>query len=302
MPLAAPAPPVTTPPVTAPPVTMPPAPPADDEQLAAAVGPKADWYIARWRKMDTKGAKADWNWAACLANIFWFAYRKMWTGMALFLVASVVLGIVGSAGPGAARATLLINVGLTFVTGYFGNHWYRMQTERLVARTAGMERPVQLEQLRRQGGVSRPALFILLGITAFLVLLAAAGTVMQQRRLVLQQQNNQIMPAPAPAPAPSPEGQDGTDNVPAPTGPPALDESYLVGRWSDDGNCSAAYEFTADGRFLAANGSVGEWTLDGDQLTASGSGGTATMRLAPIDQNTMTATSPDGQTSNPIRC
>jgi outer membrane biosynthesis protein TonB len=190
MPLAAQ--PVTTPPVTTPPVTIPPPPPADDEQLAAAVGPKADWYIGRWRTMDEKGSKANWNWAACLASMFWFAYRKMWLGMVLFLVASLVLGILGSASPMAARATLVINILLTFVTGYFGNHWYRMQTERLVAQTAGMERAEGLETLRRRGGVSQPALFVLLGIFVLLTLLALVGS-MVQRTANLQNQNNLVL-------------------------------------------------------------------------------------------------------------
>jgi hypothetical protein len=196
MPLAAQ--PVTTPPSTTPPVAMPPPPPADDEQLAAAVGPKADWYIGRWRQMDEKGSKANWNWAACLLSAYWLAYRKMWLGMVLFIVASVVLSVIGSANPTAAKVTLILNILMTFITGYFGNHWYRMQTERLVAQSAGMARADGLEMLRRRGGVSQPALFILIGITALLTLLALAGAMVRQAQL--NQQNNLIAPVPGDKP------------------------------------------------------------------------------------------------------
>ena len=56
------------------------APPFDEERLRAAIGPRADYYLRRWREMDAAGKSVSWNWAACFANMFWLAYRKMWAG------------------------------------------------------------------------------------------------------------------------------------------------------------------------------------------------------------------------------
>jgi hypothetical protein len=170
-------------------------PPADDEQLAAAIGPKADWYLERWRRMDARNGTTSWSWAACFANVFWLAYRKMWVPMILLLVAIMVLAVLGSASPAMAKATLLLNLGLSFLTGYFGVHWHRKQTERLVAQTAGMERAAALDQLRSRGGVSQTALFVLIGLAALLTLLAVVGAAMQARQR-LQQQNMTIAPIP----------------------------------------------------------------------------------------------------------
>lgn len=90
----------------------------------------------------------------------------------------------------------------------------------------------------------------------------------------------------------------------ASAGPVQLDRAYLVGRWSDDGDCSAdadVIEFERDGRFIAANGGTGLWNLDGDELTLSGDQ-TATIRLVPIDQDTMTVVNPDRSLGRSTRC
>jgi hypothetical protein len=171
----------------APTLPVPPAapatpPPADDELLAAAIGPKADFYRERWRQADAAGARTSWSWAACFANIYWLAYRKMWLLLVLFLAANLVLAVLGAAGPVMARITLLASIGLTFVTGYFGVPWYRRHVERLIAGTAGLDRTAALARLRAKGGVSRLAVWIGLGITLLLFLLAAAGAMIEARR------------------------------------------------------------------------------------------------------------------------
>lgn len=79
------------------------------------------------------------------------------------------------------------------------------------------------------------------------------------------------------------------------------DRAYVLGRWTDDGDCDNAVDFTADGRFLAANGSQGLWNLAGDRLTLTGAS-TTTLQLVPIDQNTMNVVNPDGSLGRSTRC
>jgi len=177
--------PAPTPPAAppAPPAAPPPPPAADDELLAAAIGPNADFYRERWRQLDATGAKTNWSWAACLANMYWLAYRKMWLPLVLFVAALLVLSVLGSAGPVMGRITLLLSIGLSFVTGSLGILWYRKHVARLVAGTAGLDREAALARLRAKGGASRLALWIGLGATAlFVLLLAAAGAMIEARR------------------------------------------------------------------------------------------------------------------------
>jgi hypothetical protein len=98
-------------------------------------------------------------------------------------------------------------------------------------------------------------------------------------------------------------GKDGGGAIPAASndGAPALDRAYVSGRWTDDGNCGAAVEFTNDGRFVAANGNEGLWNLQGDRLTMQGER-TLTLQIVPIDQNTMTVVNPDGSLGRSTRC
>lgn len=87
----------------------------------------------------------------------------------------------------------------------------------------------------------------------------------------------------------------------ASSGAPTLDRAYVVGRWTDNGDCGVAAEFAADGRFFANNGAQGLWNLQGDRLTMTGSS-TLTLQIVPIDQDTMNVVNPDGSLGRSTRC
>jgi hypothetical protein len=279
------------PPAPAPPPPPPPPPPAvapDRELVAAALGPNADYFLKHWAKADASGKSYDWNWAACFLNFCWFAYRKMWLAAAaigfIYVVTTPLLDPARNLR--LFQVTMLALVGMSFVTGGWGNMFYRRQIDRRVAATAGMGRDEALAKLRKEGGTSVPGLVISIVATVLLSLVVSFMMLLASGKLP-------VGPAPAPDPAPAP--------APAPAGPPALDEAYLVGRWSDSGDCNHGFEFTADGHFYGVDGGAGNWTLNGNVLTASGPGGMVSMQIQPIDRNTMTVTM-NGQTSNPIRC
>ena len=72
----------------------------DREALKARIGPKADYYLRRFEKIDS-GIKAGWNWPAFFLSTAWFSYRGMGGWAALNLVAPWL---------GALLATLAIPV------------------------------------------------------------------------------------------------------------------------------------------------------------------------------------------------
>lgn len=80
-----------------------------------------------------------------------------------------------------------------------------------------------------------------------------------------------------------------------------VDETFLVGRWTDDGDCADAVEFDADGTFVAANGGSGDWSLMGNALTISGTA-TLTMRILPVDHDTILVVGSDGGAGRSTRC
>ena len=80
-----------------------------------------------------------------------------------------------------------------------------------------------------------------------------------------------------------------------------LDRAFMMGRWTDDGDCSKGVQFNQDGGYTNADGGGGLWNLDGDRLTLTGDS-TITFRLSPIDQNTITVIHDDGSLGRSTRC
>lgn len=78
-------------------------------------------------------------------------------------------------------------------------------------------------------------------------------------------------------------------------------DAYIVGRWTDDGNCGSAASFLADRSFIAGNGNAGRWMLSGDRLTLTGSD-TLTLQIVAIDRDTMNVVNPDGSLGRSTRC
>ena len=96
--------------------------------------------------------------------------------------------------------------------------------------------------------------------------------------------------------APSPA----TENASAPTaaaagGAPTRD--YVVGKWGEDGDCTLAIEFRADG---TTDGPFGNWNLEGNRLTMADN--PQAMTVTVIDQDSMSSVGADGRTRRLTRC
>jgi|GEM_PF-2931655 len=106
------------------------------------------------------------------------------------------------------------------------------------------------------------------------------------------------------AAAPALGGKDvpGTVQALSASGAPPAGSAFLIGGWTDDGDCDNAGEFDADGRFSTAAGEQGLWILDGDRLTMTFNGETRMLRIVPIDRDTMNVVNPDGSLGRSTRC
>jgi len=143
--------------------------PADEGRLRAVIGPRADFYLSHWRKMDETGKKTSWNWAACFLNVFWFAYRKMWGPMvAMGLLYVVTSPFLDPTHKTLLKIVLVVLVGASFVTGSLGNRLYRARVMRILAATGGAD-------AAKRGGVSLGAALAALVVVA--VLSAVAGMI-----------------------------------------------------------------------------------------------------------------------------
>jgi hypothetical protein len=160
-------------PPPAPAPTMPPLALPDQERLEAAIGPNAAYYLARWQAMDASRKQTSWNWAACLASLFWFAYRKMWAPAVILGLLFVALNLLSLVSNGLMIAGGVLSILAVTATGALGTSFYRQHVRRLVRETGAMGREPALARLRATGGVSKPAVVVLAAIT--LVVAAGAG-------------------------------------------------------------------------------------------------------------------------------
>jgi hypothetical protein len=82
---------------------------------------------------------------------------------------------------------------------------------------------------------------------------------------------------------------------------PTADNVFLVGCWTDTGDCSNATDFDADGQFRTSNGTSGQWNLAGNRLTPPGVM-TPTAQVVAIDRNTLEIVNPEGSRGRSMRC
>jgi len=83
---------------------------------------------------------------------------------------------------------------------------------------------------------------------------------------------------------------------------PPVERDYIVGAWTEGDDCAAAISFAGDGTFATADGGAGLWGLDGAELVLAGAGGVRTLRITPVDQDTMEMVNEDGSRGTSIRC
>jgi hypothetical protein len=105
-----------------------------------------------------------------------------------------------------------------------------------------------------------------------------------------------VAAAPAAAAPPS------VDAAAAKQGTDKFDPDYLLGRWTDKGDCSDWVTFFGDGCFTTISGGAGVWELNGHQLTLTGGAGTTVLQIFVIDQDTMRIVNPDNSVGQSTRC
>jgi hypothetical protein len=82
----------------------------------------------------------------------------------------------------------------------------------------------------------------------------------------------------------------------------AVTAESLVGRWGDNGDCSADTEFRADGSFASAASGEGRWSLNGDRLTLEGAFGASEFSVLMMNTETVRFTGSDGVVKFQTRC
>jgi len=81
----------------------------------------------------------------------------------------------------------------------------------------------------------------------------------------------------------------------------AVTPAFLLGRWTDDGDCTNTVEFLSDGRFVTSEGAVGRWWLSGGRITFQGNS-TITAAIRADSASRIILTHDDGSVGESTRC
>jgi hypothetical protein len=126
------------------------------------VGANGTYYDERWRFMEWRERRRDWNWAAALSFGGWLAYRRMYLAAAAFvvwlglLVAMAVNGVL-------VWPLVVAQVVALLALGAYGNALYMTRFRRAALKAAQGDGRHQdrLDALARSGGTDRPAIYLM---------------------------------------------------------------------------------------------------------------------------------------------
>jgi hypothetical protein len=141
------------------------------------VGTNGTYYDERWRYMEWRDRRRNWNWAAALSFGGWLAYRRMYLAAALF-VAWLGLLVALAANGILVWPLVVAQVVALLALGGYGNALYMMRFRRaaLAAAQGDGQHQDRLDALARSGGTDRLAIY-LMGIAGLAAVSAAvAGT------------------------------------------------------------------------------------------------------------------------------
>jgi hypothetical protein len=139
------------------------------------VGTNGTYYDERWRFMEWRSRRRNWNWAAALTFGGWLAYRRMYLAAGLAVVFQGLLLAMALNGVliwplVAAEAALLLAM------GYYGNVVYMQRFRRAAVQVAEGDGDHQgrLAALARSGGTNRRAVYAM-GVAGAAVVVAVIG-------------------------------------------------------------------------------------------------------------------------------
>ena len=139
-----------------------------DPILPQLVGPKAEYYLPKFRQLKAQGKNTSWNWAAFLVPSYWMLYRKMYLYGAITAVIEILCSAIGS------LPVLLLMLGGCVAVGIFGNFIYMKDLEGKAEEARTMPEPYRTQFLMTNRGVNSSVVVLtVVGRIVFTVFLLA---------------------------------------------------------------------------------------------------------------------------------
>lgn len=129
-----------------------------EHEIRSVVGPKADYYLKKWRELDW-GWRRGINWAAFFLSGFWLPYRKMYKAALIFygiiLLESILeWRVFGDETPRGLEG--LVGLAAAIVCGAYGNRWYLAHATKVIMQVRAQELSGNafMDAISKRGGTS----------------------------------------------------------------------------------------------------------------------------------------------------
>ena len=122
----------------------------DEKEQAAFIGKNSDYYMRKFKSMQTRNSSASWNFCAFFFATSWFFYRRMY-GWAFGITGiMLVLNLLGDLGS-------VVQYGVYIAAGILGNYLYMQHVRKKIGECSSMSEPYRTMEIVKKGGVSVPA-------------------------------------------------------------------------------------------------------------------------------------------------
>ncbi len=161
------------------------------KEVAAFIGPNAQYYTFKFRKMDANPKYKPFNWSACLFTPLWFLFRKMWSmaiisgvinfilGRPTLIITAVQAGQLSPTSPlmfpgieTVAGALALLSIVISVIFGFMAIPMYRKDTvkrlRKIKEESKGDDR-LYYTTLMHQSGPSKIGMVVVVFYAAYMM-------------------------------------------------------------------------------------------------------------------------------------
>ena len=142
---------------------------AANNDAATFIGPKAEYYIPAFQRIDATGSMVSWNWSAFIGGILWMLYRKMYLYALIAWVACIVIGFI----PVIGQISWIVQA---VAFGILGNWLYKKKVEEELAAAATLDPAARAAQFAKRGGITWVPVIIVGVLTALALCALIAGS------------------------------------------------------------------------------------------------------------------------------
>lgn len=117
--------------------------------IAIFIGKKSSYYLNQFNRLKDEDRIISWNWGGMIFGAYWFAYRKMY----FYVILYIVIELLGDYFIDFTYG--IFSYILTIISGLFGNYLYMRHIEKTVEKYESIEMSRKEDYIKQYGGTGK---------------------------------------------------------------------------------------------------------------------------------------------------